>query len=114
MGYRINRKRICRLMGILGLADMAPGPHTSLPHPQHKVYPYLLRGVVVTRPNQVWSTDISAPCRRGWRNPNRSGWLPTGSWNAALLGRDTGRKGTAKFCRVLTAGCHKQSSLNCT
>lgn len=59
MGYRINRKRIQRLMGILGLAGMAPGPNTSLPHPQHKVYPYLLRDVVVTRPNQVWSTDIT-------------------------------------------------------
>ena len=59
MGYRINRKRIQRLMGILGLAGMAPGPNTSRPHPRHKVYPYLLRGVIVTRPNQVWSTDIS-------------------------------------------------------
>jgi putative transposase len=46
-------------MRILGLAGMAPGPNTSRPHPQHKVYPYLLRGVVVTRPNQVWSTDIT-------------------------------------------------------
>jgi len=59
MGYRINRKRIQRLMGILGLTGMAPGPNTSLPHPQHKIYPYLLRGVVVTRPNQVWSTDLT-------------------------------------------------------
>lgn len=59
MGYRINRKRICRLMGILGLAGMAPGPSTSLPHPRPKVYPYLLRGVIVTWPNQVWSTDIT-------------------------------------------------------
>ncbi len=58
-GYRINRKRVQRLMRILGLAGMAPGPNTSRPHPQHKVYPYLLRGVVVTRPNQVWSTDIT-------------------------------------------------------
>ncbi len=46
-------------MRILGLTGMAPGPDTSRPHPQHKVYPYLLRGVVVTRPNQVWSTDIT-------------------------------------------------------
>ncbi len=58
-GYRVNRKRVQRLMRILGLAGMAPGPNTSRPHPQHKVYPYLLRGVVVTRPNQVWSTDIT-------------------------------------------------------
>lgn len=58
-GYRVNRKRVQRLMRILGLAGMAPGPNTSRPHPQHKVYPYLLRGVVVTRSNQVWSTDIT-------------------------------------------------------
>ena len=59
LGYKINRKRVQRLMAMLGLAGMAPGPNTSRPHPQHKIYPYLLRGVVVTRPNQVWSTDIT-------------------------------------------------------
>ena len=57
--HRVNRKRVQRLMRILGLAGMAPGPNTSRPHPHHKVYPYLLRGVDVTRPNQVWSTDIT-------------------------------------------------------
>jgi len=59
LGHIINRKRIQRLMGKLGLAGMAPGPNTSRPHPQHKVYPYLLRGVAVIRPNHVWSTDIT-------------------------------------------------------
>ena len=59
LGYKINRKRVQRLMGILGLAGMAPGPNTSRRHPQHKVYPYLLRGVAVVRPNHVWSTDIT-------------------------------------------------------
>ena len=59
LGHKINRKRVQRLMGVLGLAGMAPGPNTSRRHPQHKVYPYLLRGVLVTRPNQVWSTDIT-------------------------------------------------------
>ncbi len=58
-GYRVNRKRVQRLMRLLGLAGMAPGPATRRPHPQHEVYPYLLRGVEVTRPNQVWSTDIT-------------------------------------------------------
>jgi putative transposase len=38
---------------------MAPGPHTSKPHPEHQVYPYLLRGLVIERPGQVWSTDIT-------------------------------------------------------
>jgi putative transposase len=58
-GYCVNRKRIQRLMRGMGLAGMAPGPATSKPHPEHKVYPYLLRGVAVTRPNQVWSTDLT-------------------------------------------------------
>ena len=43
-GHRINRKRVQRVLGILGLAGMAPGPNTSRPHPQHRVYPYRLRG----------------------------------------------------------------------
>lgn len=58
-GHTVNRKRVQRLMRILGLAGMAPGPATSRPHPEHKIYPYLLRGVAVVRPNQVWSTDIT-------------------------------------------------------
>lgn len=58
-GYVVNRKRVQRLMREMGLAGMAPGPNTSKPGPQHKVYPYLLRGVPVVRPNQVWSTDIT-------------------------------------------------------
>jgi putative transposase len=58
-GHIVNRKRVQRLMRRIGLAGMAPGPNTSRPHPEHKVYPYLLRGVPVVRPNQVWSTDIT-------------------------------------------------------
>jgi putative transposase len=58
-GHPVNRKRVQRLMRQLGLAGMAPGPNTSRPHPQHEVYPYLLRGMEVERPNQVWSTDIT-------------------------------------------------------
>jgi putative transposase len=58
-GYTVNRKRVQGLMRKMGLAGMAPGPNTSRPHPEHKVYPYLLRGVFVVRPDQVWSTDIT-------------------------------------------------------
>ncbi|CDS54727.1 Mobile element protein [Polaromonas sp. CG9_12] len=58
-GHCVNRKRAQRLMRSLGLAGMAPGPNTSRAHPKHKVYPYLLRGVAVVKPNQVWSTDIT-------------------------------------------------------
>jgi putative transposase len=58
-GYTVNRKRVQRLLQQLGLVGMAPGPNTSKPYPQHKIYPYLLRGVDIVRPNQVWSTDIT-------------------------------------------------------
>jgi putative transposase len=58
-GWAVNRKRVQRLMQHLGLAGMMPGPHTSQPHPEHPVYPYLLRGMAIDRPNQAWSTDIT-------------------------------------------------------
>jgi len=58
-GHAVNRKRVQRLMRILGLIAMVPSPNTSKKHPEHTVYPYLLRGFSVIRPNQVWSTDIT-------------------------------------------------------
>jgi len=58
-GHTVNRKRVQRLMRLMGLAGMAPGPSTRVKHPGHRVYPYLLGGIAVTRPNQVWSTDIT-------------------------------------------------------
>lgn len=59
LGHQVNRKRVQRLMKILGLAGMAPGPSTSRPHQKHPTYPYLLRGLPVIERNQVWSTDIT-------------------------------------------------------
>ena len=59
VGHTVNRKRVQRLMRQMGLVGMVPGPNTSRAHPEHQVYPYLLRGVAVVRPNQVWSTDIT-------------------------------------------------------
>ena len=44
-GYEVNRKRVLRLMRVMGLVGLAPGPNTSKPHPEHKVYPYLLRNI---------------------------------------------------------------------
>ena len=58
-GFRINRKRVQRLMGKMGIQSIAPKPNTSKPHPQHKIYPYLLRGMDITRANQVWCSDIT-------------------------------------------------------
>jgi len=58
-GHEINRKRVQRLMRVMGLEAMAPGPATSRPRKDDKKYPYLLRGIEVVRPNQVWATDIT-------------------------------------------------------
>ena len=63
----VNRKRIQRLMRILGIEALYPKPNLSRPAPGHEVYPYLLRGVSIERPNQVWSTDITyIPMRAGF------------------------------------------------
>jgi putative transposase len=59
LGHQVNRKRVQRLMGLMGLQAIYPKPRLSLADRQHKVYPYLLRGVPIVRPNQVWSADIT-------------------------------------------------------
>src|SRR3954463_5649524 len=58
-GEEVNRKRVQRLMRVMGLEAIYPKPRLSLAGRGHKVYPYLLRGVKVERPDQVWSTDIT-------------------------------------------------------
>ncbi len=58
-GYRVNRKRVRRLMRLMRLVSIAPKPNTSKPAKAHKVYPYLLRGLEIDHPNQVWCTDIT-------------------------------------------------------
>ncbi|TWT34790.1 IS3 family transposase [Blastopirellula retiformator] len=66
-GFAVNRKRTQRLMRIMGLKGLAPGPSTSRPAPHHPIYPYLLRDVVINRPNQVWSSDVTyIPMRHGY------------------------------------------------
>jgi putative transposase len=67
LGHKVNRKRVQRLMRVMGLQALVPGPHTSKPHPEHKVYPYLLRRLDIDRPNQVWAADITyIPLESGW------------------------------------------------
>ena len=58
-GDAVNHKRVARLLRTMGLETVYPTPRLSEPHPAHRVYPYLLRGVPITRVNQVWSTDIT-------------------------------------------------------
>ena len=57
-GYPVNRKRVQRLMRLMGLEVIYAKPNLSRPQPGHHVYPYLLRNLAVTRPNQVWASDI--------------------------------------------------------
>lgn len=65
-GYQVNRKRVQRLMRKLGIEAIYCKPHLSMPHPEHRVYPYLLRNLAIDRANQVWSTDITyLPVLRG-------------------------------------------------
>ncbi len=66
-GYRVNRKRVQRLMRTMGLRAIYRRPRTSKPGPGHKVYPYLLGGMEITRPNQVWTADITyIPMAKGF------------------------------------------------
>lgn len=66
-GWLVNEKRVARLMRVMGLQGIVPGPHTSRPHPSHRVYPYLLKGVTVRFPNEVWCADITyVPMRYGY------------------------------------------------
>jgi len=66
-GHRVNRKRVQRLMRTMGLAALYPKRNLSLANQAHKVYPYLLRGLAIDRPNQVWATDVTyIPMARGF------------------------------------------------
>ncbi|QGP50323.1 putative transposase OrfB [Piscirickettsia salmonis] len=58
-GMRVNRKKVKRLMNLMGLKAIFPGPKTSLKGENHKIYDYLLDGLHIVRPNQVWQVDIT-------------------------------------------------------
>lgn len=67
LGRRVNRKRVQRLMQIMGLEALYPKKRTSDPHKAHRVFPYLLRNLAIERANQVWAADITyLPMRRGF------------------------------------------------
>ncbi len=67
LGYKINRKRVQRLMRLMGLSAIYPKPKTSKPHPENKIYPYLLRCLSIDQPNHVWAADITyIPMHRGF------------------------------------------------
>ena len=65
--YEVNHKRVERLMRLMGIKAIVPGPHTSKPRRETKVYPYLLRGMKIQAPNEVWCADITyVPMQRGY------------------------------------------------
>jgi len=67
LGWCIGRHRVRRLMRKIGLSPIYQAPKTSEPHPQHRIYPYLLRHLTIERPNQVWCADVTyIPMRRGF------------------------------------------------
>ncbi len=66
-GWCVGRKRVRRLMRKIGLSPIYQAPKTSEPHPQHRIYPYLLRHLAIERPDQVWCADVTyIPMRRGF------------------------------------------------
>jgi putative transposase len=94
-GMIVSRKRIQRLMRLMGIEAVYPKPNTSRPHPQHKVYPYLLRDLTINRPNQVWATDITyIPMDRGfmylvaimdWHSRKVLSWRSPIPWNRPFV-----------------------------
>lgn len=65
LGYKVNRKRVQRLMRLMGLASIAPRRRTTVPGDGHKIYPYLLRNLEIDCPNKVWASDITYIRLRG-------------------------------------------------
>ena len=66
-GHAVGRKRVRRLMAKIGLTPIYQKPRTTIPHPEHRKYKYLLRDLIITRPNHVWCCDITyIPMRRGF------------------------------------------------
>lgn len=90
---RVNRKRVQRLMRFMGIHALHPGARTTRPNPQHKTYPYLLRGLEIDRVNQVWCTDLTyIPMRKGflylvaimdWHSRKVLSWRLSNSLDAA-------------------------------
>jgi putative transposase len=93
-GHVANRKRVQRLMRLMGLNALYPGPNTSRAHQAHKVYPYLLRGLAIERANHVWCADITyIPMRKGfvylvaimdWHSRKVLSWCMSNTLDAAF------------------------------
>ena len=72
-GVCVGRHRVRRLMRLIGLEAIYQAPRTSVPHPMHRIYPYLLKGMAIDQPNRVWCADITyIPVQRGFRLHRRA------------------------------------------
>src|SRR3954467_2017469 len=93
-------KRMRRLMAKMGLVPIYQRPRTTVPHPEHRIYPYLLREMAITRPNQVWCADITyIPMRRGvfylvavmdWATRKVLSWHVSNTMDGGVLHRGAG------------------------
>ena len=112
-GYTVGRTRIRRLMRQMGLTAIYRKPNTSQPHPEHRIYPYLLRDVRVDRPNHAWCADITYSAPRSWRHPGRCcqdssmhgihpHWPRDGPRRMSASFYEEARAETAVTCRTLT------------
>ena len=72
-GHGINRKRVQRLMRVMGIEALVPRPGTSKPAPGHKIYPYLLYGLAIAEPNHVWAADITPASAGASLHPDGAG-----------------------------------------
>ncbi len=91
-GYLVNRKRVQRLMRTMGLQAIYRRPRTSRPGPGHKVYPYLLGSMKITRPNQVWAADITHTNGQGFPVPGGHHGLVQPSCGGLAIIQHAGRR----------------------
>ena len=99
-GRAVNRKRVRRLMRVMGIEALVPRPGTSKAAPGHRIYPYLLRGLAITEPNHVWASDITyIPMAHGflylvaiidWGQPGGSGLAAVEHHRQRVLRRSAG------------------------
>jgi putative transposase len=116
-GHGVNRKRVQRLMRVMGIEALVPRPGTSKAAPGHRIYPYLLRGVSITEPNHVWASDITyIPMALGflylvaiidWASRAVLAWRLSNTMDAgfciAALDEALARHGTPKYLTPIRA-----------
>jgi putative transposase len=110
LGHAVNPKRVRRLLRTLGLEAVYQKPNTSQPNPEHKVYPYLLRGLVIDRCDQVWSTDITyirltsgfvyLMAVIDWHSRYVLGWAPSTTLDADFCIETVGSLVEHKQCKI--------------